>query len=422
MINIQQDTPFFFDTPFFNQFLHYPGGLADYASAFLSQFFIYPWLGALVIALLAFSLYLLTSRMMALCGSQNMFLVSLIPVVLMGMLHSNYKHTLSVNLGLLSAIFFFVLYVRIYPRKHILRFALYLLMAGLLYYMMTGHLLLFVLLVALFELIYLKQPLKRRILMILFYLIIGIVIPLLSRTFIFMMTYNHAYFYTLPFHDSYKPVIAPAVLYLTFPMILVLRFVRWKKLFGTSAESLLNRFKLSDRGIQTIVQVLIFLISIYILLFVSFDRNHHIVLQMYRYSELKMWPEIIELAKHSQAEDIRITFFTNRALYHTGRFPDEMFSLPQKWGGEGLFLPERFTYEQPMLKSDIFLEMGYVNESQRMAHEGLSQQGETLRILQRLALINLLKGDKYAAEMFFSKLDNTLFYKLVKKYETVFGQ
>ncbi|MHC4738601.1 MAG: DUF6057 family protein, partial [Planctomycetota bacterium] len=44
---------FFRGWAFFRQFMAYPGGPAEYLSAFLSQFFYYSWAGAFVVTLQA---------------------------------------------------------------------------------------------------------------------------------------------------------------------------------------------------------------------------------------------------------------------------------------------------------------------------------------------------------------------------------
>ena len=44
-----QEPPFFFGWNFFADLAAYPGGLSEYLSSFLSQFYFFPWFGALCI-------------------------------------------------------------------------------------------------------------------------------------------------------------------------------------------------------------------------------------------------------------------------------------------------------------------------------------------------------------------------------------
>ncbi len=415
LINQYQDTLFLFDSTFFNQFLQYPGGLIDYASAFLSQFFIYPWLGAFIITLLAGGLYFLTYRIIrSLCDFPNSFLVPFIPVLLILVLHSDYAHPLSVDLGLLFALGFFILFIQTVSLKTALHFVIYVLVAGLLYFLTAGHLFLFTLLCILYELLYTKHALKERILSLFFYILIPVLIPYLSVQLLFMVALKFAYDYTLPFGALYQPSFAPYLLYAIFPLILVLMSAPWKTVSQRLRKALgfLNTdIKFLKVGWSVLFQTALLLLITGVLIFVSFDRNTNILLRMDWLAQRGRWADILTIARHTPSEDIRKTYFTNRALYHTGQLTNRMFSFPQKWGTDGLSLPEEFSYKQPMLKSDLFLELGYVNEAQHMAHEGLSQKGERPRILQRLTVTNLLKGEKNAALMYLSKLDKTLFYK-----------
>ena len=415
LINQYQDTLFLFDSTFFNQFLQYPGGLADYGSAFLSQFFITPWLGAFIITLLAGGLYFLTYRMIRLLSDfPNIFIFPFIPVLLTLILHSHYAHPLSVDLGLLFALGCFILFIQMASLKAVLRYVIYLFIAGLLYILTAGHLFLFTLLCILYELLYVKHALKERIFSLSFYILIPVVIPYLFVQLLFMVTLKFAYGYTLPFGALYQPSFAPYLLYLIFPFILVFSSTFWK----TVSQPLQKVFGFLNAGIKflkvswsVLVQVIILLLITVVLIFVSFDRNTNTLLRMDWLSQRGRWVDVLTIAGHSSLDDIRKTYFTNRALYHTGQLGNRMFSYPQKWGTDGLFLPEEFTFRQPMLKSDLFLELGYVNEAQHMAHEGMSQKGERPRILQRLAITNLLKGEKNAALMYLSKLNKSLFYK-----------
>jgi len=415
LVNQSQDTLFLSDSAFLNQFMQYPGGLADYASAFLSQFFIYPWLGALIITLLAGCLYFLTSRMISLVSdSANIFFISFIPVLLILVLHSSYEHTLSADLGLLLVLGFFILSIQISSQKAVFRFIIYTLVAGLLYFLTAGHLFLFALMCVLHEFLYTKHPLKEKIWSLLFYFLIPVAIPYLSVQLLFMITLKFSYSYALPFNNLYKPSVAPYLLYAVFPLILIFASAHWK----AASQRLQKVFGFLNKGtrflkitLSVLVQAVALLLIVLVLVFISFDKNTNTLLRMDQFSQGGRWEDILTIARHSPMDDIRMAYFTNRALYHTGQLSSRMFSFPQKWGTWGLSLTEEYNFKQPMFKSDLFFELGYVNEAQHMAHEGLSQKGAKPRILQRLAITNLLKGEKSAAMMYLSKLSKTLFYK-----------
>jgi hypothetical protein len=400
LINQYQDTLFLFDRAFFHSFLQYPGGLAEYVSAFLSQFMIISWLGALIIAILCVLLYDLTFRIVKLLFNSSNRILPFIPVLMVLTLHSCYSHPLSVNLGLLLTLLFFILFIKFRSEKTTKRFVLFFIMAGLLYWFAAGHLLFFAGLMILYELLQASETWKKRILSVLYYFLMAVLIPYLCLQLFFMISLPQAYLYLLPLHTIYKPAVIPFLLYGFFPFLIVIASAR-------------RKIEVPEkwRRIGTLIQAGIILLLIGILALVSFDKKTNTFLRMDRFSGLKKWPKIIEMARKTDMNDLWITYFTNRALYHTGRLSSEMFSFPQIWGLDGLFLTEEYSYSRSMLKSDLLFELGYINESQHIAHEGLSQEGEKPRILRRLAIINLLKGEKQAAMMFLSKLEKTLFYK-----------
>jgi hypothetical protein len=113
-----------------------------------------------------------------------------------------------------------------------------------------------------------------------------------------------------------------------------------------------------------------------------------------------------------------VTYQLNRALYHTGRLSDEMFSYPQIYGIHGLFLSPEASYSARLQTSDLFFEMGHVNAALRWAHEAISMRGETPWNLLRVAQINLLKHGKAYTQICLNRLTKTLLFRgWAKRYQ-----
>jgi len=87
-----------------------------------------------------------------------------------------------------------------------------------------------------------------------------------------------------------------------------------------------------------------------------------------------------------------------------------MFSFPLI-ANAPIFLPTPEGNAPLDALSDILLELGQVNQAEHMAHEALEILGERPSILQRLVLINILKGRIQAARTFLGLLDKTLLYR-----------
>lgn len=105
-------------------------------------------------------------------------------------------------------------------------------------------------------------------------------------------------------------------------------------------------------------------------------------------------------------------FVTLYALGQTGRLPWEMFHYLQVDSSDPLLLQDPMWDRLGLFadwRSDLYLELGRVNESQRWAHEALAMEGETPRVLERLALTYIIGGNPEAAKTFLRALEKVPF-------------
>ncbi len=96
----------------------------------------------------------------------------------------------------------------------------------------------------------------------------------------------------------------------------------------------------------------------------------------------------------------------NRALYHTGRLGDEMFSYYQD--PQALLLSGKEALWQ---KADTCTELGLLNEAESALSYLLYLFGEKPLLLQRLARINLVKGDVETASVYLNALSKVPFWR-----------
>ncbi|MBC8181395.1 hypothetical protein H8E88_09740 [candidate division KSB1 bacterium] len=406
-----QQPVFFFDVTFFKEFLIYPGGLLEYFSAFLSQFYYYPWAGALIITLILWLTGWATRIFIKSKSSiDKSRLLHLFPAVLLLVMHNQYKHLLATSVGLLFLLIFLNIYVRIAAHKTIFRLAVYLLLSVILYYAAAGTFLLFAVLCGLFELL-----LKKKVLPGLFCLLSAIILPYIASVYVFVVSMKKGYFFLLPFSLAYKPMITPYLLYLFFPATILM--MKLKKNFKSTGakkskkKSYLSFFTIEKPGLKFIVQTLVVFFTICVLVFLSFDRDRKTIIQVDYYAQNEMWQQVLQLAEQSKTEHWLISFHTNRALYHTGQFLDNMFSYSQIFGIDGLLLSNEAVLYFPLQNSKLFFELGYINEAEHWAHEALSLRGETALNFQQLALVNTMKGKKKIAYNCLAKLNQTLFFE-----------
>ena len=433
----EQESVFFFGAAFFRRCLGAPGGLTEYLSSLLSQFFIHAWAGALIITALAGFVTLAVSAMIRRLNPPGRpECIHYFPAIFLLMLHSHYQHPLAATVGTLFALVFFDVYLFLAPGKKALRFPVFAILSAALYPIAGGPFLLFAALCVLRELVYGGGGVSGRLLTGISCGLLALAVPLVSREFLFMVNLKSAYTALLPFSSPYKPALAPYLLY-AFPAFLVLYEAfalrrtaavpvpdgkgpsqRKKK----KASSRFAAF-LSARNLRaSSARAFLVLIAAGAAAFVSFDEVNHGLLRVAYYGRRQMWPQVLGAAKSRYSEYGIVTYHVNRALAHLDLLPERMFSYPQRLGVSGLFFPMQFQYLIPLQISDLFYEMGHVNEAQHWAHEAVSQRGETPWNLRRLVQTHLLKNEKEAAAEYISLLKKTpLHGKWAERMERLAG-
>ena len=219
----QQEPTFFATVSFWREFLSYPGGLTDYLAAFLAQFYYFPWLGALLVTLIAWLAVWSFNRMLHLAVEKlqkplpdSVNLLQFFFLILLITVHNNYEHPLSFTLGYIFALLVALLYQKAAPQNVIYRILVYLGLAVVLYYLAGGPLLLYAILCLILEIFVRGNFLVSAV------IVIGsLLIPCLSSRFIFMINLPRAFLYLLPFNQTYQPSILPYAWYFYPPIVLL---------------------------------------------------------------------------------------------------------------------------------------------------------------------------------------------------------
>jgi len=94
-----------------------PGGPMTYVSRLLSQGCYYAWLGAAIIVLAGFCLAELTRRHLAAAGFVRASVVATLPAIMFFLIHSHYKHPLTVCLAVSLGLFLSLIVERL-PLRH----------------------------------------------------------------------------------------------------------------------------------------------------------------------------------------------------------------------------------------------------------------------------------------------------------------
>ena len=416
---------------FFLPFLSYPGGPVEYLSAFLSQFFYYSWAGALVVTVQAWLLCLCVDYLLKAADLRRIRWICFVLPILLLVLYTRYTYFFDTTMALLTALLIACLYVKMtLSRTTTLSYLItFLFLSVILYYLAGGAFLLFAIVCAIYELIF-----RLQWKMSLFFLLSAAVIPYIVGLLVFRVSIIDAFCNSLPFswkilyYEARKREVTTVyLLYLFLPLTLFVfgllqilgkRLHSVKKRTGRksgkkhrnkSSNLLLKiffRYRRSTK-LKWAVESLLLIAVAGSIVFFSRKDNLRIRFKVDYYAYHKMWPELLTSAQHN-AENPFIAHAVNRALYHVGQLGYDMFSWPQH--PNYLFLSDKrykWTYWQIF---DVFLDLGVVNMAENALTECLEGLGDRPMVLQRLALLNMVKGNLGTAKIYLGVLSKTLFH------------
>jgi len=419
---ILPDAPIFLTGwPFLENSLGLPGGFVMYVSGFLSQGYYYSWLGAVIIALSALCLCELYRRHLVAVGYARATVLSSFPAILLFLMYSRYKHPLpaclAVSLGLLCSLIF----ERLPLRRLVIRAAGYCLMAAVLFWLAgAGGLLIFALMTVIYG-IFIHRDVALPVLAP----AAGFGIILCLALYVFLMPPRQAFIVLTP--------ISPAVTegMNTFSTVLIITLYGFvpssallllvgRQVFGKIGRGRKKRAKQS-RGNKRLSLAMLkkpALAAIPIVLtaaglYISYDQMSKPFILAHDYSLRKQWDEIIELGRNLPKGKSNVYFNHDniRALYHTDRLPYDMFEFPQIPHGLFLTHEEKASYLTELKLCDVFIELGHVNMAEKLASEVLAAKNHSGAVVEKLAWINIIKGQNRTAKVYLNALRKDLIYR-----------
>jgi hypothetical protein len=409
LIYQSQEPVFFFDRHFIYEFFSYPGGLNDLASRFLSQFFYYSWTGALLLVLvLAFVTLNTWLFIRSITAIRPVLYLQWIPSVILLALHSEYRFPLALTLGLLWALVCLNIYISLAPSKRTLRFLLYLILQATLYYVASGQAFIFSLIIILYEVLR-----NRGVILSLLYILLSVLLPYIGASTVFVIRMRDAYAMHLTSYDMYKVTWLSWVLYAFFPLVLLLFIFeqRYVKTGKQSTNKLWDRL-LCHRSVPVrLIQAVILIALVAVSAQFSYNKEEKAFFLIDHYARFENWQKVLDIAQKGLPINDFIQCQVNRAMYHAGYLSDEMFRMPQLFGSNGLFLDESVRSVYALQHSDLFFDLGLINESEHWACEAIAARGETAWNLQRLVLVNLLKEKPDIAKKYLVMLHKTMWHK-----------
>ncbi|MBN1398690.1 MAG: hypothetical protein JXA06_11725 [Bacteroidetes bacterium] len=392
-------TPVFINgTEYLQNLLAVPGGIMDWLSAFLMQFWVSDAVGALCLACFLWLLTVISRKWIeTISGSSPVHTLQLIPALFFTIQLSLYSIHLNSIFSLIFNLLALILLDLWISRNGAIRIISAIAFSCLLFWATGGAFLYFTVLAALEDLLLRKRYLSGFIL-----LAASAVLPFMASSTIFVVTHNQAYIHNLPIEGQTETLYAAYGLLFFYPLVITGAFLLQVK----KVKTFLGRFAYSVYlirvGVGTVVIILLAIIALQrttesIQLFKS-------VFQTNRFARHGLWPEVLMNASHSTNPNILLACQTNRGLYHRGVLLDSMFSYKQTFGLSGLLFNKEWCQGWPEEASELYLDIGFVNEAEHWAQEAIEIKGISPSLLRQLGIVFMLKGNHETASRYFNIL------------------
>lgn len=414
LLSFQEELQMFlFDKEYFLERVALPSGVARYVAEFLTQFYSYVNIGALVVALLFVALQQCVWHLAKKhCKDKAWYWVSFLPVLMLWF----YMGDPNVKLTFVVSILFALVAMLCYPADAGKKTAgIYLFIATPLVYWCAGPCVLIFALYALLYNVYATHVLfsqlppygegqggrsQKSALMGVGNLLYAIALILASASFVPQPVYRLFYgiSYSLQIVEFHALQFVVMALFACVPFII-------SCLPHVKSERTANGFYGGLFGCVFSLGMLIVPLG--------FDAKECEVLKYDMLARGNKWDKIIEMAQAKNPDFPTSVATLNLALGMKGRLNESGMSFFQNgWGGAFPHFNRNCIVS--ICLSEISYQLGLVNSAQRFAfeaNEAISDNNKSARLVRRLVETNIANGQYEVARKYIHMLQKTLFYK-----------
>ncbi len=418
-----QQPPFILDWNFFYTFLTVPGGISQYITNFLSQFFFYGWAGSLVILTLGLIMMFLTLSILKSFKVYNFsYFWMYIPFILLIAVTNNYYFPYVVVIKIIL-LYLTIWLFRLLLRKKINEFLLLFILAPAIYYLAGSGILMLFSATVLFVYIIDNKSILKILVFSSFIIIYTYLIARLSYNYVFTIAADEAYFSFYPDLPNYMK-FNPGLIYYLFcyslPLISLL-ILLYQKFMIKPVKKGMDNFGKQFFSNALVIYAFVCLIiagSSYFIINSTINKHNKNVIKADYYCSNEKWNDVIDLAVSDTTYNLFINYNYNRAIDNSGHFLDMFFRYPQYMGINALYPDKINVPELSEISSDYYFDLGYISESQHWAYEALTIFPYSIRVLKRLVMTNLIYGNYEGAREYLEILNkNFLAKNFVKEFK-----
>lgn len=401
----EQYQMFLFDTGYFLERIVLPGGLADYTSEFLVQFYYMPVLGGAIIALLLMGIQTAVWGLMKQYGARHDFpgyLLSFLPSIALWCAMGDQNVLLSFVVALFGALVIGWIHNRFHNR--LVKVVFELVSTALVYWLLGPVVFLYAVLMIGDTLKNAKQ--KGNVFSGIGY---SAVILILTVAWILLTTQTLQYplyriFAGLNYY-RYPGAISP----LPFVVMVWAVVIPFLGMIPCHRKSLQ---KLQQSKVVIVLSYVLVIVASWFGIKTSFDEMTYELIDYDFLVRTEQWDKIIEKAEKKPATTPLGVSCVNLALSQKGMLADRLFEFYQN-GGEGLFPTFTRDMISPVSTAEIFFRLGMVNDAERYmfeAQEAIPNYRKSARLTRRIIECDIINGNYKVAAKLLRRLQKTLFY------------
>ena len=401
----EQYQMFLFDTGYFLERIVLPGGLADYISEFLVQFYYMPVLGGAIIALLLMGIQAAVWGLMKQYGARHDFpgyLLSFLPSIALWCAMGDQNVLLSFVVALFGALVIGWIHNRFHNR--LVKVVFELVSTVLVYWLLGPVVFLYAVLMIGDTLKNAKQ--KGNVFSGIGY---SVCILVLTIAWILLTTQTLQYplyriFAGLNYY-RYPGAISP----LPFVVMVWAVVIPFLGMIPCHRKSLQ---KLQQSKVVIVLSYVLVIVASWFGIKASFDEMTYELIDYDFLVRTEQWDKIIEKAEKKPATTPLSVSCVNLALSQKGMLADRLFEFYQN-GGEGLFPTFTRDMISPVSTAEIFFRLGMVNDAERYmfeAQEAIPNYRKSARLTRRIIECDIINGNYKVAAKLLRRLQKTLFY------------
>ena len=401
----EQYQMFLFDTGYILERIVLPGGLADYISEFLVQFYYMPVLGGAIIALLLMGIQTAVWGLMKQYGARHDFpgyLLSFLPSIALWCAMGDQNVLLSFVVALFGALVMGWIHNRFHNR--LVKVVFELVSTALVYWFLGPVVFLYAALMIGDTLKNAQQ--KDSILSGIGY---SVCILVLTIAWILLSTQSLQYpmYRILAGLNYYRyPGAVSPLPFVVMVWAVVIPFLGMIPCHRKSLQ------KLQQSKVVIVLSYVLVIVASWFGIKASFDEMTYDLIDYDFLVRTEQWDKIIEKAEKKPATTPLSVSCVNLALSQKGMLADRLFEFYQN-GGEGLFPTFTRDMISPVSTAEIFFRLGMVNDAERYmfeAQEAIPNYRKSARLTRRIIECEIINGNYQVAAKLLRRLQKTLFY------------